>query len=169
MIRKADINDGVYVNNLFNEAKEEFAREQTFQWANDYPSINDFNYDVTNRTVFVYEDDGEIIGSVTIMYDIDSNYNYINGKWLNEEKYASIHRIVVKRNIQNKGIGTALLKECEKEIKNNGIFNVRVDTYQMNKKMTSLLVKNNYLECGKIYLQRSDVYDRERIAFQKKL
>ena len=50
--------------------------------------------------MYVYVQDGEVLGASTIQYSIDHNYDYIDGAWLNNEPYASIHRIVVNRKVQ---------------------------------------------------------------------
>lgn len=167
MVRLGRIEDAEMVDALFNEAKEVFKDLGTFQWEGLYPSKETFINDVINRTVFVYEENGEVVGAVTIMYNPDPNYKEIEGKWLNDEPYASIHRIVVSKKCQGKGIGDLLYKTCEHEIRKNSIHNVRVDTYYLNKSMLRIIEKNSFTRCGIIYLLRDNVFDRKREAFQK--
>ncbi len=161
--------DATQIVKLFEEAKEKFKEEKTYQWAGTYPNAQSYLDDLENNVVYVYEEEGVILGASTIQYSIDHNYDYIKGAWLNDNPYASIHRIVVSRNVQCKNIGTKLYQKCEEEIYKNNIKNIRVDTYKLNKSMIRLLEKNNFTRCGVIYLSRTDVYDRERIAFHKVL
>ena len=168
-IRLAKLEDANQIVELFEDAKEKFKEEKTFQWAGTYPNIESFYNDLENNVVYVYESEGVILGASTIQYSIDHNYDYIDGAWLNNEKYASIHRIVVSRKAQCRSIGTKLYQKCEEEVYKNNIRNIRVDTYKLNKSMIRLLEKNDFIRCGIIYLARTDVYDRERIAFHKVL
>ena len=168
-IRLAKREDADKIVKLFEDAKEKFKIEKTFQWAGTYPNIESFLSDLENNVVYVYEEDEAILGASTIQYSIDHNYDYIDGAWLNDEPYASIHRIVVDRKAQCKNIGSKLYKKCEEEIYKNNVKNVRVDTYKLNNSMIRLLEKNGFTEVGIIYLSRTDVYDRERIAFHKVL
>lgn len=166
-IRLARIEDAKQIVKLFEDAKEKFKEEKTYQWAGTYPNKESFLNDLENNVVYVYESNNNILASATIQYSIDHNYDYIEGAWLNDESYASIHRIVVDRKAQCKNIGTKIYKKCEEEIFKNNVRNVRVDTYRLNKSMIRLLEKNEFVKCGIIFLSRTDVYDRERIAFHK--
>lgn len=65
-----------------------------------------------------------------------------------------------------------MFKEAELIALNNGITNIKIDTYQNNISMRSLLEKLDYIECGIIILlNREDLSlkERERVAYQKVL
>lgn len=166
IIRKATIDDLESCLNLYNKAKEKFALNKTFQWTEDYPNSQTFINDLNNNDLYVYCDE-KVIGCVTIVYNLDPNYNVINGKWLNDDKYASIHRICVDTSCEKRGTGDVLMKYCEEVIKKHGINNIRIDTYHLNKSMLRLIEKNNYTYCGEIELLRDNVFDKKRKAFQK--
>ena len=79
-----------------------------------------------------------------------------NGKWLDDNSYGVLHRIVSSGKI--KGITDICL---------NYIFdihdNIRVDTHKDNKVMRNALTRNGFVECGIIYTSNNS----ERIAFHK--
>ena len=172
MVRLAKINDAQQISEIFEDAKEKFANDKTFQWKGDYPNINNFYDDLKKEKVIVYEEDGKILGTATVVFSIDKNYNEINGKWINNEKYISIHRIATRKGYLKRGIASALFKEAEIVALENNIRNIKIDTHRNNNSMRSLLVKLNYLECGVIILLNRDdlsLEERERIGYQKVL
>ena len=65
------------------------------------------------KLVIVYEDIQKnlILGTATIVFSIDKNYNEIDGEWLNEEKYVSIHRIATRKGYLKNGIASSLFKD----------------------------------------------------------
>lgn len=171
MYRLGKISDKDDVVKLFDEAKARFRELGTYQW-DKYPTENEFINDCINNIVYVCTDDetNKVIGTITIMYTEDVNYKVIDGAWLNDHKYASIHRICVDRAYQGRGIGQRLYSLCEERIrKDNLVKDIKVDTYYLNVSMTKLILNNGFIKCGKIYLLRKEVYDRERIAYQKVL
>lgn len=170
MVRLAIKEDGAEIQKIFEDAKDLFAKEKFFQWSGDYPSIIDFKNDLINNIVIVYELNKVVCGCATILLQPDKNYNVINGKWLNDNEYISIHRIATKKNYYNMGVATSLFKECERIALTKKINNIRIDTHKLNIHMRSLLNKLGYKECGVIeLLEREDLQDKERIAYQKVL
>lgn len=172
MVRLAKINDAQQISEIFEDAKEKFVNDKTFQWKGNYPNINNFYDDLEKEKVIVYEEDGKILGTATVVFSIDKNYNEINGKWINNEKYISIHRIATRKGYLKRGIASALFKEAEIIALENNIRNIKIDTHRNNNSMRSLLVKLNYLECGVIILLNRDdlsLEERERIGYQKVL
>ena len=174
MVRLATINDAVSIANIFEDAKEKFANEGTFQWKGKYPNIENFYQDLINEIVIVYENEenNNIVGTATIVFSLDRNYNEINGTWLNNDKYVSIHRIATKKGYLNKGVASSLLIEAEKIALSKSIYNIRIDTHQKNISMRCLLKKLSYCECGEItLLNRNDLLpsERKRVAYQKVL
>lgn len=172
MVRLANINDAQQISEIFEDAKEKFANDGTYQWKGIYPNIDSFYQDLKKEVVIVYEENGLIIGTATIVFSIDKNYNEIDGAWVNNDKYVSIHRIATRKGFLKRGIASALFKEAELIALNNGITNIKIDTHQNNISMRSLLEKLDYIECGIIILlNREDLSlkERERVAYQKVL
>lgn len=172
MVRLGKKEDAYQVEEIFEDAKRKFAFEKTYQWKGDYPNINNFYYDLENNQVIVYENNDVIDGVATVVFTKDLNYEVIQGKWLNDDKYVSIHRIATKAGNYNKGIGYSLFKNAEEIAIKNGINNIKIDTHENNISMRHLLNKLGYQECGKIILLNRDdltLKERERVAYQKLL
>lgn len=172
MVRKAKITDAKAISEIFEDAKAKFALDKTYQWKGMYPNVNNFYEDLDKEIVIVDEIDGVVCGCATIVLSIDQNYNQIDGKWLNDDKYLSVHRIATKKEYLCCGVAFRLLKEVEKIALSKDIKNIKIDTHKDNKSMQALLNKLEYKLCGEIILLKRDdlkLEERKRIAYQKEL
>lgn len=130
----------------------------TTQWTNGYPSSETILEDITNEQAFVCIADDEVVGYFCLMLgdNPDSNYNIIEGNWLNDNPYGVIHRLASSRAV--KGIAQKAFNFAFTKTNN-----VRVDTLHENIPMQNFLKKNGFTYCGVIYV--SDGTPRD--AFQK--
>lgn len=168
MIRPANITELNEIMNIIYNAKSYLRQQGLRQWNLDdgYPSEDDILNDIQNNSCYVYIENNQIIGTMSIITIPDENYIEIEGNWLTNDKYASIHRIA--SNIHNKGIGVKMLLEAEEIIKKKGIYSIKIDTHKINIPMTKTIIKSGYTYCGVIKLKRNNV-DNLRDAYEKRL
>ena len=126
------------------------------QWINGYPSKEVILEDIANKQSYIIKKDGEILAVFAFINGHDETYDYIEGKWLNDEKYGVIHRIASSGQI--KGILHLAVSFAFNFVKN-----VRIDTHKDNFVMQYALDKEGFKECGIIYLKDGN----PRIAYQK--
>ena len=170
MIRFANINDAKSIALIYEDAKELFKELGYYQWKGNYPNINNAINDINNNYVLVNDESGVITSTLTICFDIDHNYDSIDGSWLNNNKYVSIHRNCTNKKYYHLGHMKKLFLEVENIIKEKGIFDIKIDTHRDNLYMQSMLEKLGYQKCGIIkLLNRSDLDDDLRVAYQKVL
>ncbi len=113
---------------------------------------------------FVFTEKDNIVASVAISFDGENTYNYIyEGKWLSNEKYCVIHRLVVDSKLKGNGISSKIIKKIEEICLENNIHSIKIDTHKENLSMQKLLKKNNFSYCGIIYLESK----APRVAFEK--
>lgn len=170
MIRKASILDLNGILEVIKDAKELFKNNGSTQWqdSDGYPNDATFINDFLKNTVIVATDNEIITGVIVVSKDNEVAYNTIyNGSWLTNSKYYTVHRIAVKKEYYQQGIAVSLLKEAEKIAIEDKCISIRVDTHKDNIQMNSLLLKMGYIKCGIIFLPRSTVLDKERIAYEK--
>ena len=107
--------------------------------------------DYINKKILhkVIEND-EIVGHFAFIYEIEHAYDVINGKWLNQDKYITIHKIASKYN--NKGIGGFIIKYVIDRCKKEGIYNIKIDTHKNNLSMNKFLTNKGFINCGVISL-----------------
>jgi ribosomal protein S18 acetylase RimI-like enzyme len=89
---------------------------------------------------------------------------YLNGKWeYNQDNYKVIHRICVKSNYQNKGIGTkAMIKKAE-NLKNNNTGSIRLDAFSKNPYSLKMYNKLGYRKVGEANWRKGLFYLLEKI------
>jgi len=136
------------------------------QWQDNYPEQSVIMNDIAANEGLIITHQTEIIAYAMISFRHEPSYETIyEGKWLNNEPYAVLHRMAVSENFRNQGVAQFILKELEIMSLQNNLLNIRVDTHIENLPMRKLLTKNGYLYCGTIYLGNGN----KRIAFQKQL
>ena len=158
IIRKTTPADISAIGEIYSAAKE-FMRNagNANQWNGDYPNEESARSDIKDGIGYVCEDEGEVVAVFAFAKGIEPTYNSIyEGKWLNSEPYAYIHRIAVKKH--GMGIVDFCFSECFKMYPN-----LKIDTHRDNIPMQKVLLRNGFQHCGIIYLENGD----ERLAYQK--
>lgn len=127
------------------------------QWIDGYPSEEFILQEINDNHCFVCEDEkNELVGTFCYIVGDDPTYAYIEeGKWLNNEPYAVIHRMASNGKV--KGISNKCLQWCFDKCNN-----IRIDTHHDNIIMQEILIKNGFKRCGIIYIEDGTA----RIAFQ---
>ena len=127
------------------------------QWGKSKPSTSQVIKDIENKKSYVCVDDNDqILGVFYFSIEEDPTYNFIEGKWINNNLYGVVHRIAV--GVNTKGVGSFCLNWAYDKCTN-----LRIDTHEKNIPMKSLLKKLGFQYCGIIYI--SDGTPRE--AYQK--
>ena len=105
---------------------------------------------INKKILYKVIENDEIVGYFAYIYDIEHAYDVIDGKWLNQDKYITIHKIASKYN--NKGIGGFIIKYVIDRCKNEGIYNIKIDTHKNNLSMNKFLTNKGFINCGVISL-----------------
>ena len=133
------------------------AHDNPTQWGNTKPSRERIEQDIKEGKCHVCVEDGEIVAVFYFAKEKDSTYAKIeNGKWLNEEDYAVVHRIASAGTV--KGAGSFCMQWAASQADN-----VRIDTHENNYVMQNMLKKNGFVHCGTIFLEDGE----PRLAFHK--
>lgn len=156
MIRKAKKNDIESIMPIYEEAKAKMRAEGNMkQWSAAYPDKAALYIDIARGELYVAEGPEGVYGVFMLSYAGEETYEVIDGAWLNDERYAVIHRIA------SKGRGTHLLSDAV-EYATKTVDNVRIDTHEDNKTMRMLLKSLGFAYTGIIHLKSGD----ERRAYQ---
>jgi RimJ/RimL family protein N-acetyltransferase len=162
--RKSVKSDIKHIINLIEQGKIYFQENNIPQWQNNYPNIEIISNDIMKENSYILVKNKKIIGTVTISFDEEKTYNYIdNGNWLSSGKYAVIHRIAINPDHKGLGLGSIIIQNIEKICLSKDIHSIKIDTHAKNISMQKLLLKNNFKHCGTIYLERKS----PRMAFEK--
>lgn len=127
------------------------------QWGNTYPSIDGLINDIEHDHLFVSVDDTDTIqGVFALILGDDPSYQTIDGAWLSDLAYATIHRIASSG--ARKGIFNACIDFAWSICPN-----LRIDTHANNRAMRHLIEKKGFVYCGIITVEDGS----PRLAYQK--
>lgn len=158
-IRKSSVDDLSRMTDIYTCARK-FMKEagNSTQWGDGYPNVELLRDDIGSGISYVIEVDRRIVGTFVFIIGKDPTYAEIQGEWLDDEPYGTIHRLASDGTV--KGIADACLAYC------CGIIsNIRVDTHKMNRVMLKWIARSGFRYCGVIHV--ADGSPRE--AFQLKL
>lgn len=148
MIRKAKITDLDVIREVFEDAKKIMRKDGNLhQWNDGYPQDEVLINDIEKDQLYVIEED-EICACFVIQQGEDPTYKVIDGRWISNDPYVTIHRIA-KRS------GSHIFDKMFEYVKRT-YKHIRIDTYQDNKIMRFLLKEHGFAYCGIIYLSDGD-------------
>ena len=119
------------------------------QWKNTEPPKDKIIRRIKNHFHYIIENNGHICGAFSLIPGKDPTYAHIDGQWLNDYPYVTIHSIASDGT--TKGILKAAIDYGFERINT-----IRIDTHKDNKVMIHLLEKMGFVHCGVIYLENSE-------------
>ncbi len=157
-IRKTTTNDLDRVMEIYDIARN-FMRDNgnPTQWGDGYPIRSLIEEDIARGESYVMVEGNEIHGVFMFMQRVEPTYAKIEGEWLNDAPYGTIHRIATDGKIKR------MFDKCV-EFCNGITKNLRVDTHHDNLPMQKAIKRNGFTYCGVIYMLHDGT---PRIAFQR--
>ncbi len=155
MIRLATIDDLPEIMEIFATARK-FMEENgnPTQWGALHPREEILVQDIEIQQLYVYVDK-KIHGVFVLQLGIDAAYESIEGAWIAEGDYVTIHRIA------SSGKKKGVFDICCDYVKSK-YSHIRIDTHEDNAPMRHLIAKNGFVECGIVYMDDST----PRIAYE---
>lgn len=144
MIRKAVMEDVGAIEETYNEHflhEQEHGAFTVFQ-KGVYPTKKDAEKAVNAGTLYVYEENGMIAGSVIVDRIQPKEYEGIAwGQRLEKDEVMVIHLLMVRPGMAGRGIASSLVKYAVETAKANACRAVRLDTGKQNLPAVSLYQK----------------------------
>ena len=155
--RKTTVSDFPSIFRIYEQSVS-FMKEEgnPTQW-NDLETLKNHVGDDVNKGIsYVLLDEGEIQAVFTLLETPDPTYQTIEGKWMDDSSYFTIHRIAVKEH--NRGYASACFHYAYLQNRH-----IRIDTHEKNLPMRKLIEKEGFTYCGKIVVEDGNV----RLAYEK--
>lgn len=157
-IRKSTLEDLSRLMEIFNAARDYMRKSgNATQWNNGYPSEEIIRSDIQKGISYVITSDNRIVGTFVFVIGADPAYSIIEGRWLNDNPYGTIHRIASDGTAR--GIADKCLSYCK-----NIMDNIRIDTHKDNSAMLKWITRSKFKYCGIIHISDGT----PRYAFQLK-
>ncbi|MCR5546765.1 MAG: N-acetyltransferase [Lachnospiraceae bacterium] len=156
-IRSATKDDLKSIMNIYKTAQDYMiASGNPTQWGRTYPTRELIQSDINKGVCFLICEADIVHGVFALFEGVEPTYEYIDGAWLNDDSYVTIHRLAGDGKVH--GIFQSVIEYCKQCCSN-----IRVDTHNDNKTMQSLIEKHGFMKCGTIYVRDGS----PRIAYQK--
>jgi GNAT superfamily N-acetyltransferase len=148
------------VCSLYESVKKIGKEKGNTDWDDSYPNREIVIDDIKNRYLFIYEDCNKIIGTVTMIphEEIDITPN----KWKIEDG-CFLTRLCVNPEMQNSGMGEAIMREVTKYAKSIGINATHHLASIINPAANRLYARMKYDKRGQVHLYDHDYYAYEMI------
>lgn len=98
---------------MVEEAKEGFRARNIDQWQKGEPNEQGLTEGIEKSVVHVLEENGEVLGMITVVPGPEADYAVIDGAWLNDEPYFAFHRVCVSEAHKGKGLAASLFSYSE--------------------------------------------------------
>lgn len=151
---------------IVHQAALDMAINGRHQWDETYPPRESISRDIDNGNGYVLKLDGEIVGYTALTFDGEPSYDRLQGQWLSDMPYATIHRTALAREHHGKGLARVLLLECGRECRKHKYKSIRIDTNHDNVEMLHLIDSLGFTRCGLCFYDRGGKRT-ERIACEK--
>jgi GNAT superfamily N-acetyltransferase len=160
--RKAKQTDSERIWQIIIQAKEQMRKLNSRQWQDGYPAIENITGDIENGYGYVLCRKSGVIAYAAVVFDGESAYTDIQGKWLTDLPYVVVHRLAVADEMKHQGIATMFMQKVEELSRQKGIQSFRVDTNFDNHYMQKILYSLNFTYCGEIFYDQN-----QRRAYEK--
>lgn len=166
--RKAVPGDLPGMLKLVGQAQAFMATLNIDQWQDGYPDEAILAEDIRLGRIYVFDDDGAI-ASITVMTDEpEPVYAEIDGRWLNDGRYLTIHRMALDDAHRHSGLAAKIITHAVEMATELKLGSVRADTHRGNAAMRRFLEKNGFRECGLVtYITKAG--DPLRVAYERLL
>jgi RimJ/RimL family protein N-acetyltransferase len=156
VIRKSTPEDVADIMRIYDSARRFMrSRGNPTQWSGGYPSEALVQQDIARGVSYVGQRTGQILFVFAFILGEDSTYRVIEGSWLNDAPYGTIHRLA------SAGVITGVFERCVAFCLQQ-IDNIRVDTHADNLPMQHAILRAGFSQCGIIYVADGT----PRIAYQ---
>lgn len=172
MIRKAVLNDISNIEDTYNEHFEYETEHKAYTVFKKgvYPTRTDAEKAINAGTMYVYEENGAIAGSMIV--DQVQPTEYVSIPWkdmFSKDEVMVIHLLLVRPSMSGKGIASSLIKYAAELSKNKHCKTLRLDTGGQNIPAISLYQKNGFEIIGSAPRKVGNVIAHKNHLYLEKL
>jgi ribosomal protein S18 acetylase RimI-like enzyme len=152
IIRKANKGDLENIMLMYKSCVTGMIANGIDQWDESYPNTEVIMEDLIAQTYFVAIENDIIIAGINIDQNQDDTYLALDWKD-KKNQFLVVHRLAVKVELWNDGIGKSLMLFTENLVTEKGLNSIRLDTYSGNPKAMEFYRRLGYIELGTIDLK----------------
>lgn len=160
-MRLATHKDLEAIMEMIAESRESLKEDGVDQWQGADPTEESVREDISSKRMYIFEDGG-IVGAAVLLEEEEKTYREIEGEWLNDVPYVTIHRFMVSKKRRGEKISKRMMHEIKCFVVSKAFNNIRIDTHRDNFRMRGLIESSDFKHCGVIRLSDNS----ERLAYQ---
>lgn len=146
MIRQATTRDLPRLTEIYTAAKTFMKNSgNPHQWNGAYPDTDTLLSDIQQQQLYVMEENERVFACFALIGGADPTYAHIDGAWLSDTPYGTIHRIA------SDGTHSGVFACCVAFARNT-YAHLRVDTHKDNTVMQAAVKRSGFIYTGVIYL-----------------
>lgn len=144
---KADIHNLDEIMFMYKAAIDDMISHGIMQWDDIYPDRETVRQDIIKGEMYFVKYNNVLTAVYTVNSECDDEY--LNGNWENiSEPYFIIHRLCVNPSLQNRGIGTSVMRHVEEWARNNHATSIRLDCFTRNINAIMMYTRLGYTVTG---------------------
>ena len=136
---------------ILQQAIAQRKADGSLQWQNGYPNEEVVAADITAGNGYAFLHNNQVIAYIAILFGVEIPYTSIEGRWLTEGAYATLHRLAVADAVKGKGLAGQLLTLAEDYCARRKVPSIRLDTSTDNQQMLRTAARLGYTYCGIVY------------------
>ena len=152
---------------ITEQAQRQLKNMGVDQWQKGYPNREVWQQDIEDRVSFVAVEGDTVMGAFMLLTSDEPSYAEIDGSWLTETPYASLHRVCVSDHCKGSGVAGKMFEFACRKAKELGFASMRIDTHPQNKSMLRAIAKAGFTRCGDIRIVGGSENGDLRVAFEK--
>ncbi|WP_068458291.1 DNA/RNA nuclease SfsA [Aedoeadaptatus pacaensis] len=150
------------VVNLIDSARAALKIDGVDQWQGVVPTPEELLENIKAGCCYFFKDD-TVAGMAVLKEGADPTYGSIDGEWLTEGDYLTIHQFVVAENKRGEGMSRRMMERIFTYVRFKGIPAIRIDTHADNFRMRGLIESTGFTYCGVITVADGT----ERVAYEQ--
>ena len=156
--KQEDVNT---ILSLIKKSIKYMNNQKIYQWDDLYPNHEILTQDIINKSLFVIENEKDIVGIIVLNEHQEPEYNDISWKYKSSNVLV-VHRLCIDPNSQGKGIANKLMDFAEQYAQDNKYTSIRLDAFKENKIAVSLYEKRDYETSGTVTFRKGPFYCFEK-------
>ena len=144
-VRTAQYTDLSRIEEIYRMARQFMADNgNPNQWGKTNPPTSQLEQDIARGELYVIQSENIIHGVFYFAIGEDPTYGYIEGSWLSDAPYGTIHRIA--------GDGSGGILKTAVAFAKTKTDHIRIDTHEDNKIMQNAVTRQGFQRRGIIYI-----------------
>lgn len=167
-MNKAKMDDLSRIDELYKVCILNLNESGIYQWDDRYPNISTYTSCIKDKCQYIFESDGDLIGSVILNESQSEEWNLVPWNYI-DGRIIVIHALAINPKVQGKGYGQQVLELCEAYGFNNGYTAMRLDVFSKNAAAIRLYEKNAFQKVGEVTFSFKPIGHQQYYCYEKML